>query len=141
LICFSLQKGTSNKVNFLLTAWDFRTHSRCQHNIFTFKTVLHPPSAQEILISEVVFLHPVYSPSIRREERRAGGKPKQDRKVLCKPAAVDTAFLPWRRGLGPAFPQDSAGGREGRRTARGRGCSAASESEGYCPCRTTEVSS
>lgn len=76
-----------------------------------------------------------------KAKRRRAGKPKQHRKILHKPVAVDTAFLPWPPGLGPAFPRDSAGGQEGRTTARGRGCSAASESEGYCPCRTTEVSS
>lgn len=74
-------------------------------------------------------------------KRKRGGKPKQPRKILHKPVAVDTAFLPWLPGLGPAFPRDSAGGREGRRTARGRGCSAVPESEGYCPCRTAAASS
>lgn len=74
-------------------------------------------------------------------QRWREGKPTQKSETLHKPAAADTAFLPWRPGLVPAFPRGSAGGREGRRTAQGRGCSAASESEGYCPCRTTEVSS
>lgn len=81
-------------------------------------------------------LAPTALPQCRRE-----GKPKQQSETLHKPVAADTAFLPWWPGLVPAFPRGSAGGREGRRTARGRGCSAASESEGYCPCRTTEVSS
>lgn len=73
---FFLQKDTSNKLNSFLTAWGFRKHSRCQQNIFTFKTVLHPPSAREITIS-VVFglvgffssLHPLYYHSVGREEK------------------------------------------------------------------------
>lgn len=55
LTSFSLQKDTSNTVNFFLTVWGFRKHSCCQCNVFTFKTVLYPPSARKILISEYIF--------------------------------------------------------------------------------------
>lgn len=88
-----------------------------------------------------VFSRPSVFTRMSGGKRKRGGKPKQPRKILHKPVAVDTAFLPWLPGLGPAFPRDSAGGREGRRTARGRGCSAVPESEGYCPCRTAAASS
>lgn len=64
-ILLSLQKDTSNKLNPVLTVRDFKKHSHCNF----FKTVLHPPSAQEILISDGFLLHPLYYRNVRREEK------------------------------------------------------------------------
>lgn len=84
----------------------------------------------------ILSLHPSALPQHLKAENQ-----KEQRKALHKPVAVDTAFLPWLRGLVPASPLGSAGGREGRTTAQGRGCSAAPGSEGYCPCHIAGVSS
>lgn len=51
-ILLSLQKDPSNKLSPVQTVRDFRKHSHCEHNFFSFKTALHPLFAQEILISE-----------------------------------------------------------------------------------------
>lgn len=98
-----LQKDISNKPNPVRTVRDFRKHSHSEDNLFSFKTVLHPPSAQEILLSEVFLSHPLYYRNVRREEKERR-ETKATQKNPPQTCCCGYCIPPMAAGARPCIP-------------------------------------